>query len=69
MMVGVLRRLQLLVSEDRAIVDHLRMIAFVTTASGKLQMPQELYDPRNAELVGLLDTNYFPSGNSFVTVS
>ena len=46
LMAAMLRQLPALIAEDRNIVDHLRVSPFVPTASGSLQAPQGLHDPR-----------------------
>lgn len=45
-MLHALYHLPLLVAEDPAVVDHLRLTPFVDTKSGKLHPPGVLYDPR-----------------------
>ncbi|BDA44284.1 probable Sacsin [Coccomyxa sp. Obi] len=61
-MLYTLSHLPLMVAEDQAILDHLRVTPFVDTECGKLQSPGALYDPRIPELVALLDSHTaFPS--------
>lgn len=45
-MLYALSHLPLMVAEDQAILDHLRVTPFVDTECGKLQSPGALYDPR-----------------------
>ncbi len=49
-MLYALSHLPLMVAEDHAVLDHLRVTPFVDTESGKLQPPGVLYDPRQALL-------------------
>lgn len=61
--VEILREVPLLQQADRTVVDALRSSPIVTTAGGGTAQPQELYDPRNSELVAFLDpAASFPSG-------
>lgn len=46
MMLHALSHLPLMVAEDNAVLDHLRVTPFVDIESGKLQPPGVLYDPR-----------------------
>lgn len=45
-MLFTLSHLPIMVAEDHAILDHLRVTPFVDTECGKLQSPGALYDPR-----------------------
>ena len=45
-------------------LQELAPLAFVPTAAGKLAKPCELYDPREEELMALMDPSvYFPASN------
>lgn len=62
-LVDMLHQLPTILGEDSTMAVHLGSLAFVPTADGNLQMPRELYDPRNPELVYLLDgRQFFPAG-------
>ena len=62
-MCEALRQLPSLLAEDRTLGDLLRVSAFVSTASGQLCAPQNLFDPRVPELLAILDPHsYFPVG-------
>ena len=46
MMLHALLRLPELMSQDRVVLDHLRIAPFVDTEAGALQPPSALYNPR-----------------------
>ena len=59
---ALLGQLPALLKLDTAFVDELRAVAFVPNAQGQLFCPGQLYDPRNPDLLALLDqTTSFPS--------
>lgn len=61
-MLHLLDSIQDVMSSDPALVERLSSTAFVTT-NAALAAPAALYDPRNEELVALLDADrHFPSG-------
>eukprot|EP00884_Botryococcus_braunii_P020227 jgi/Botrbrau1/6889/Bobra.67_3s0008.1 len=59
-MAQLLRQLPSISHKDRGLVEQLRGTAFVPTASGSLLSPSAVYDPRNPDLLGLLDEACFP---------
>ena len=61
-MLHLLYSIQDVMSSDPALVERLSYTAFVTT-NAALAASAALYDPRNEELVALLDADrHFPSG-------
>ncbi|XP_021846367.2 uncharacterized protein [Spinacia oleracea] len=62
-MLSVLKDLPHLCIEDSGFKEAVRNIEFVPTHTGSLKCPGALYDPRNEELLALLeDTDLFPCG-------
>ncbi|KAK9808692.1 hypothetical protein WJX72_002029 [[Myrmecia] bisecta] len=62
-MLDLLHQLSSLLDEDASFAAALRSMCFVPARSGQLQAPETLYDPRNPELVELLDPETsFPEG-------
>lgn len=62
-MLSVLRDLPHLCIEDSCFKEALRNIEFVPTHTGAIKCPGALYDPRNEELLALLeDSDLFPDG-------
>ncbi|KAJ8436260.1 hypothetical protein Cgig2_011532 [Carnegiea gigantea] len=63
LMLSVLRELPHLCIEDPHFKEALKSIEFVPTSKGAIKCPAALYDPRNEELLALLeDSDLFPSG-------
>ena len=63
MMLSILKELPQLAAVDSSFREALKQLAFVPTASGTLQIPKNLYDPRSPELTALLDDQeFFPAG-------
>lgn len=61
-MLHLLDSIQDMMAQDPALAKQLSVTAFVTTTSA-FAAPASLYDPRNEDLVALLDQNcHFPSG-------
>ncbi|KAL2612990.1 hypothetical protein R1flu_024682 [Riccia fluitans] len=64
MMLRVLQELPQLSAADSSIREMLKELAFVPNAAGSLRTPKTLYDPRNVELMTLLDDqDSFPAGD------
>ncbi|RAL41091.1 hypothetical protein DM860_008789 [Cuscuta australis] len=62
-MLSVLSDLPLLCIEDSCFKEALRELEFVPIRTGSIKCPSALYDPRNEELLVLLeDSGLFPSG-------
>lgn len=62
-MLSVLKDLSHLCIEDSSFREAMRNIEFVPTHTGAIKCPGALYDPRNEELLALLeDTDLFPCG-------
>ncbi|CAN0888331.1 SACS [Linum grandiflorum] len=62
-MLSVLQNLPQLCVEDTSFKECLRNLEFVPTLNGGIRSPAVLYDPRNEELVALLeDSDSFPCG-------
>jgi len=60
-MLNLLDGIQDVVSSDPALAERLSATAFVPTANG-LAAPSSLYDPRNEDMVALLDpSTHFPA--------
>ncbi|CAN1168841.1 SACS [Linum perenne] len=63
-MLSILQNLPQLCVEDTTFKECLRNLEFVPTLNGAIRSPVVLYDPRNEELVALLeDSDSFPCGN------
>lgn len=61
-MLAALRQLPSLVGQEPTLLAVMQAARFVPDASGRLHAPRELYDPRNQDLLGLLDPEQqFPS--------
>lgn len=61
--VQILREVPVLQQSDDSILDDLRAAPLVTTAGGGNARPDQIYDPRNADLLSILDPgDSFPSG-------
>jgi hypothetical protein len=65
-MVQMLEQLPQLCREDGRFLDRLTNLEFVTTASGRLARPWELYDPTVSELHDLLEGGEFYPSDSFL---
>ncbi|KAI0491374.1 hypothetical protein KFK09_025634 [Dendrobium nobile] len=62
-MLSVLKELPQLCLDDSSFKESMRRLKFIPTASGSLDCPESLYDPRVDELYALLEeSNCFPGG-------
>ncbi|KAL0905364.1 hypothetical protein M5K25_023777 [Dendrobium thyrsiflorum] len=62
-MLSILKELPQLCLDDSSFKESMRRLKFIPTASGSLDCPESLYDPRVDELYALLEeSNCFPGG-------